>query len=181
MCSFPPVCRQAGGPLGGFSEVGELGGDVGTILHGQKLNVAVLLDSDQEGKSAYEQLVHQWIMDEKHVLRLGEVLGVKAQRTLEDLFDEGYYMGHVKAAYQKELAGQPLTISSDLKRPIVERIEEALKAKSVDSFNKGRVAKRIMYELPKKKLADVGKGTVDKFTKVIATINGIVADWKKQE
>jgi len=163
-------------PVGGASKTAY----VGTILHGQKLNVAVLLDSDQEGKSAYEQLVHQWILDEKHVLRLGDVLGVKEQRTLEDLFDEDYYMGHVNAAYQKELGSQPLTISPDRMRPIVERVEEALRANGVDKFNKGRVAKRIMFDLPKQRLADLTKETVDNFTKVIEAINGIVADWKKQ-
>ena len=163
-------------PVGGASKAAY----VGTILHGQKLNVAVLLDSDQEGKSAYEQLVYQWILDEKHVLRLGDVLGVKEQRTLEDLFDEVYYMGHVNAAYQKELAGQPLTISPDRSRPIIGRVEEALKAKGVDKFNKGRVGKRIMVDLPMKKLADLPKDTLDNFTKVIAAINGIVADWKKR-
>ncbi len=163
-------------PVGGASKAAY----VGTILHGQKLNVAVLLDSDPEGKSAYEQLVHQWIMDEKHVLRLGEVLGVKDQRTLEDLFDEGYYTAHVNAAYERELGGQPLTISPDRARPLVERVEEALKSKGVSKFNKGRVGKRIMLDLPKKKLAELPKGTVENFEKVIAAINAIIADWKKQ-
>jgi len=41
------------------------------------------------------------------------------------------------------------------------------------------VGKRIMLDLPKKKLADLPTDTVDNFAKVIAAINGIVADWKK--
>ena len=163
-------------PAGGASQVAY----VGTILHGQNLNVAVLLDSDPEGQSAYEQLVHQWIMDAKQVLRLGEVLGVKEPRTLEDLFDEAYYMGHVNAAYRKELGGQVLSLSAGRTQPIVERIEAALKAKNIDQFNKGRVARRIIYELARKKLADLSKDTADKFKKVIVTINGIVADWKRR-
>jgi len=163
-------------PAGGASKVAY----VGTILHGQNLNVAVLLDSDPEGKGAYEQLVQQWILEAKLVLRLGDVLGVKEQRTLEDLFDETYYLAHVNAAYQAELGGQALQIAADKTKPIIQRIEEALKSKGVDKFNKGRVAKRIMFDLAKKKLTDLPKDTVDNFSKVIVAVNGIVADWKKR-
>lgn len=163
-------------PVGGASKAAY----AGTILHGQKLEVAVLLDSDREGRTAYEQLVKQWIVEAKHVLCLGEVLGVKDQRTLEDLFEPAYYVAHVNAAYAKELAGQPLALPAGDTRSIVERIEDGLKAAGVGSFNKGRVAKRIMDELPKKKLADLPSDTVDKFTKVIAAINSIVAEWRKQ-
>lgn len=163
-------------PAGGASKVAY----VGTVLHGQNLNVAVLLDSDPEGKSAYEQLVHQWILDSKHVLRLGDVLGVQEQRTLEDLFDETYYVAQVSSAYQNELGGQPLQVAADKTKPIVERVEGALKLKGVDRFNKGRVGKRIMLDLAKKKLTDLPKDTVDKFSKVIAAVNGVVADWKKR-
>jgi predicted ATP-dependent endonuclease of OLD family len=163
-------------PVGGASKVAY----VGTILHGQKLNVAVLLDSDAEGKNAYEQLVKQWILDAKHVLSLNDVIGVSESRTLEDLFDEAYYLNHVITAYQKELRDKPLTLTPGDKRPIVERIEDALKATGIASFNKGRVAKRIMEDLPQKKLTDLSKATVENFKKVIAAINGCVVDWKKK-
>jgi hypothetical protein len=163
-------------PVGGASKAVY----VGTILHGQKLNVAVLLDSDREGHSAYEQLVKQWIVEEKHVLCLGNVLGVKEQRTLEDLFDEGFYMAHVNAAYAKELGGKSLSLAAGDQRSIVERIEDALKATGVSNYNKGRVAKRIMEELSKKKLTDLSPATVSRFIKVIAAINSIVAEWKKK-
>jgi predicted ATP-dependent endonuclease of OLD family len=162
-------------PVGGASKAAY----VGTILHGQKLNVAVLLDSDPEGKSAYEQLVHQWIMEEKHVLRLGDLLGTKDQRTLEDLFDETYYVGHVTAAYATELSAQPLAISPDRVRPIIDRVEQALKGKGVDKFNKGRVGKRIMADLAKKSLSDLPKDTIENFEKVIAAVNAVVAGWRK--
>lgn len=162
-------------PVGGASKAAY----VGTILRGQKLNVAVLLDSDAEGKSAYEQLVKQWIMQAKHVLSVGDVLGMKESRTLEDLFDETYYLVHTSAVYQRDLSGQQLVLTSGDNRPIIERIEEALKAKGIGSFNKGRVAKRIMEELPTKDLSDLPAGTVENFKRLIAAINGCVADWRK--
>jgi hypothetical protein len=87
-------------------------------------------------------------------------------------------MGHVGAAYSKELGGRPMTISPN-KRGIVERVEEALKSKGVEKFNKGRVAKRIMQDLPKKKLGDLSKDSIAGFKTVIEAINRCVAAWKK--
>jgi hypothetical protein len=152
---------------------------VGTILHGQNLNVAVLLDSDPEGKSAYEQLVHQWIMDAKQVLRLADILGTKHQCVLEDLFAEDYYLKHVNAAYENEIGKASLELGGDQNCPIVDRVEQALKERGVEKFNKGRVAKRIMLDLAKLKLADLPAETVGSFQKVIAAANAVVAGWKK--
>lgn len=162
-------------PVGGGSKAAY----VGTILRGQNLNVAVLLDSDLEGKNAYDQLVKQWIMDAKHVLTLGHVLGLQEDRTLEDLFDDAYYATQVNSAYHKELGNKRVTLVPGDKRPIVERVEAALKNHGISSFNKGRVAKRIMEELPKKKLVELPKETVQNFQKVIHAVNECVAAWKK--
>ena len=49
----------------------------------------------------------------------------------------------------------------------------------VDKFNKGRAAKRIMDDLPRKKLTDLPVETVENFKKVILAINAIVDGWKK--
>jgi predicted ATP-dependent endonuclease of OLD family len=161
-------------PAGGASKVAY----VGTILLGQKLNVAVLLDSDSEGKSAYEHLVKQWLVDAKFVLQIGTVLGVAEQRTLEDCFDEKFYLKFVAEAYKKELGGQPLAVGNDKTKTIIQRIEEALKAKGIENYNKGRTAKLIMSELSKKKIGDLPNDTVENFKKIISAVNGIVASWK---
>jgi predicted ATPase len=57
---------------------------VGTMLQGQQLNVVVLLDSDPEGQRVAEGLIKQWIMKDRHVLMLGEVIGRTDETTLED-------------------------------------------------------------------------------------------------
>ena len=160
-------------PAGGASKVAY----VGTILHGQELNVCVLLDSDQEGKGAYEQLVHQWIMDAKHVLMLGEVLGGVKQATLEDLFDRDYYLAKADVAYSKELGGKTLKNSVTFGVAIVSGIEESLKQFGVEKFNKGRVAKLIMSDLAGRNLADLGAETEKKFNQVIEAVNEIMAKW----
>ncbi len=164
-------------PAGGATKVAY----VGTILHGQNLNIAVLLDSDKEGKSAYEQLVHQWILDDKHVLLLGNILGIKHLCTLEDLFSEDYYLENVNAAYSSELGDKLLEVRKEKNKPIIDRVEEALKDRGIASFNKGRVAKKIMQDLPKKKLSDMPGETVEKFGKTIVAINKIVEGWKAKQ
>lgn len=161
-------------PAGGATKVAY----VGTILHGQQLNVAVLLDSDKEGQTAYEQLVHQWIMEAKHVLKLGDIVGSGGTMTLEDLFSEQYYLQHVNAAYSKELNGKSLSLPSEPDKSLLERVEKALRDKGVDKFNKGRVAKRIMSDLAKKKASDIPPETISKFEQVFAALNSIVATWK---
>jgi predicted ATP-dependent endonuclease of OLD family len=162
-------------PAGGASKVAY----VGTILHGQKLDVMVLLDSDQEGKNAYEQLVNQWIMDNKYVLMLGEVLGLPHSCALEDLFSESYYLEFVQSAYNKELGKKTLKLSKESNQSIVDRVETALKSHGIEHYNKGRVAKRIMKDLAQKTLADLPEDTINNFKKVIDSINKIVKTWRK--
>ncbi len=162
-------------PAGGASKVAY----VGTILHGQELNVAVLLDSDKEGDDAFKQLVHSWILKERLVLRVGQILGAAGNRALEDLFDEAYYVAQTQSAYAKELTGKKLTLAAKPGLSVVERVEEALKAAGIPDFNKGRVAKRIMEDLAKKKLSDLPPTTVGNFKKVIAAANALNVGWRK--
>jgi predicted ATP-dependent endonuclease of OLD family len=162
-------------PVGGARQAAY----VGALLQGQRLHVAVLLEGGPEGATAYERLVHQSMLEAKQVLRLGEVLGAAGPRALEDLFDEEPYLRHVSAAYAKDLKGRPLILSADKSRSIVQRVEEALKACGVERFNKGRVAKRVLEELARKKLADLPTNTVKDFQKVIGAINALVASWRK--
>lgn len=161
-------------PAGGASKVAY----VGTLLRGQELRVAVLLDSDPEGKSAYEQLVHSWVMDDKHVLMLGPILGVKGSRCIEDLFDEDFYVKHVRESYKCELAGKTLILPAPDDRTIVQRVEHALHGVGVEKFNKGRPAKIIMKNLAIADLNTLPKETIERFRKVIASINSIVRTWR---
>jgi predicted ATPase len=162
-------------PAGGASKVAY----VGTILHGQQLNVAVLLDSDKEGDDAFKQLVHSWILKDKLVLRVGQILGGTGNRALEDLFDENYYLAQTQSAYTKELAGKRLTLATRPALSVVERVEEAMKLIGIPDFNKGRVAKRIMEDLARKKISDLPSATVENFKKVIAATNALIIGWRK--
>lgn len=187
LSTFSELLRQAGKegldeelvitPAGGASKVAY----IGTILRGQELNVAVLLDSDPEGQTAYEQLVHQWILKEKHVLMLGPVLAADGERCLEDMFAEDYYLGFVHEAYKKELGKKKPTLEPKDSRPIIQRVESSLQAAGIEVFNKGRVAKRIMKDLAGKSAEELPPDTVKNFAKVIAEVNGLVAKWRNEE
>jgi hypothetical protein len=162
-------------PAGGASKVAY----VGTILKGQELNVAVLLDSDLAGQQAFEQLVHQWILQDKLVVMVGDAVGATPY-ALEDLFGEAYYLAKVNEAYAKELEKKPLALNAKTagKKIIVDRVGDAFAERGLGEFNKGRVAKRIMTDLGKKQLAAIDSDTVAKFRKVIDAINVVVASWK---
>ena len=95
------------------------------------------------------------------------------------MFDENYYLSLTQAAYAKELGGKKLTLVVRPTLSLVERIAEALKQAGIPEFNKGRVAKRIMDDLAKKKIGDLPAATTDRFKKVFASVNAIVAGWRK--
>ena len=162
-------------PAGGASKVAY----VGTILKGQELNVAVLLDSDPAGQQALEQLVHQWILQDKLVVMIGDAVGM-SPCALEDLFGESYYLAKVNEAYAKEAEGKPITLNSNTvgKKSIVDRVEEGFAERGLGEYNKGRVAKRIMAHLSKNDLSAIDPDTVSKFRKVIDEINKVAASWK---
>lgn len=159
-------------PAGGASKVAY----VATLLAGQKLKVAALLDSDAEGLAARKQLVHNWLLKEGDILLLADVLGISTECALEDLFDEAYYVSHVAAAYKKELDGKAVKLSPKASGSIVGRLDAFFEGKSIP-FNKGRVAKRIMQDLASKSLKDLDGTTVESFRKTIASINAVNKKW----
>ena len=73
-------------PAGGASKVAYLA----TLLLGQELKVAALLDSDDEGMKAHAQLVHNWLLKAGDVLLLGQILERTGTVAIEDLFDQAY-------------------------------------------------------------------------------------------
>ena len=155
---------------------------VATMLQGQKLNVVVLLDSDLEGKKVAEGLIKKWIMQDGHVLLLGKVLGREEDTTLEDLFSDWFYLSFFNKAYEKELEGKPITmdeinVKGKDQPQLVRRIDSALKSRGMEPnsegwvFDKGRVAKLIMTELPTQRLAALPDETIEHFEQLFKSIN----------
>ena len=153
---------------------------VATMLLGQQLNVVVLLDSDPEGERVAEGLIKEWIIRDRHVLLLGQILGREEETTLEDMFPEEFYLGFVNSVYEKELNSSPLTageVGVNRQPQLIRRIEEAFKARGMPlnaegkAFNKGRVAKRMLTELPKASLEDLPKEMVGNFNRLFESVN----------
>lgn len=153
---------------------------VATMLLGQQLNVVVLLDSDPEGERVAEGLIKEWIIRDRHVLLLGQILGREEETTLEDMFPEEFYLGFVNSVYEKELNSSPLTVGEvgvNRQPQLIRRIEEAFKARGMPlnaegkAFNKGRVAKRMLTELPKASLEDLPKEMVGNFNRLFESVN----------
>ncbi|MFW5329771.1 AAA family ATPase [Hydrogenophaga sp. ZJX-1] len=159
-------------PAGGASKVAYLA----TLLMGQELKVAALLDSDEEGLKAQKQLVHNWLLADGDVLMLGTVVGAAGTYAIEDLFDSTYYLEHSKAAYAKELGGKAIKLPAKPEGSIVDRLALHFESQGL-TFNKGRVAKRIMKDLATKQAKDLPAATLDGFRKAIAAVNAVVARW----
>ena len=162
-------------PAGGASKVAY----VSTILKGQELNVAVLLDSDTAGHDAFAHLVKTGLLKDKFVIMIGSVIGLKCC-ALEDFFGEKFYLKEVEGAYSKELGGRMLTLDSHTagKKAICDRISDAFALLGIGEYNKRRVAKKIMTALAKKQLDELDSDSVAKFRKLIDAINSVVGAWK---
>ena len=82
--------------------------------------------------------------------------------------------------YERELKGNPLTVdevNADCQPQLVRRIDAALRKRGMDQnsegwlFNKGRVAKRLLLELPKRKFEDMPDEMIDRFENLFEAIN----------
>lgn len=132
---------------GGASEVTY----IATFMVGQELGVVALYDSDTAGDVAKEKFTHKWLARYKGrsavALSLGEAVQVKGHLSIEDLFDQDYYVKHVCGVYGKQLAAVGI---DKLELPqgtmLCKRVEQVFESQSL-TFNKGSVAKRIAAEI----------------------------------
>ncbi len=139
-------------PAGGASEAAY----IATFMIGQRLEVAVLLDSDTAGAIARDKLVKTWLTryqsSPARVLNIGTIMASPNDEfAVEDLFPPEFYLRFVKEFYARELAAAGvkeivLTGNDQLCKRVV-RALEPLKI----PFNKSSVAKRIRAALGRMK------------------------------
>ncbi len=91
-------------PAGGTEEITYMA----MMMGGQDLQVAALYGSDEEGRREESRLRDAWLPLYRHPRVQGYLLGdlaeVTGDFTVEDLFDEGYYMQLANECYAQELA-----------------------------------------------------------------------------
>jgi len=140
------------------------------------LDVAVILDADPEGKSAYDLIVKNKILRDKKVSLLNEIFGKTDNMSMEDIFPDDYYLKFVESTYQKKLSAKGITnISLTSKNPmIVRRIEEFFKEKGLGEFRKGRPARAIMNEFGKVEISTLPDDLVKNFELVFEAINKLM-------
>ena len=151
---------------------------VATMLLGQQLNVVILLDSDPEGERVADGLIKEWLIKDRHVLLLGQILGRNYETTLEDMLPEQFYLRFVNDAYQKEHKGSLIALD-ELRAggQLVQRVERTFVARGMPlnsegkAFNKGRVAKLMLTELPQTSLEELPQEMVESFARLFEAIN----------
>ncbi len=112
-----------------------------TLLSSQKLNVLVLLDADQQGFRAGENIIKAKLIRDQNVVFVNEALeaGATQEADIEDLLDADKYDQLVLRAYASELKDKTLRLNADIPR-IVKRYEQAFQDLGLQ-FNKMRPAK----------------------------------------
>lgn len=151
-------------PVGGLDKVTAFI----SLLRGQKLNIACLLDTftDQKGKARIQDLIRQKIIKEKSVRFFDEFVGNGVEiADLEDLFTKDEYLRLFNTAFDeyRNLEVADLDVK---KGRIIDQINTAL---GIKRFNHYKPA----YELAKKGVLDktFGDGTLEKFETMFRQIN----------
>jgi predicted ATP-dependent endonuclease of OLD family len=161
-------------PAGGASEAVY----VATFMIGQRLEVVVLLDTDQAGARARDALIKSWIARyhgaPSQVLNLAQALGeTEHEFAIEDLLSEDYYLERVQRTYSKQLAAAGITsITLSGGGTLRKRVQRAFDAIGIP-FNRGIVAKSIRADLAHAKdVAHLPAELTSRARKLMAAIRG---------
>ena len=142
----------------------------------QGLDVAVLLDGDREGGAVHEQIVKNKILREKNVSMLNEIFDSSRSMSIEDIFQEEYYLRFVHKAYKNELLEKGISeiVLTSQDPMIVKRIEDFFNKIGL-KFNKSRPDRLILTEMGHSGIESLHSKTVVKFEKIFAKINKMLS------
>jgi len=157
-------------PTGG----GQKFGLFATILAGQNMDVAVLLDSDAEGFEVRKQLIDSPIGRDTNVIFISDATPEPGQTMqLEDLMPVGLYLKFVNDAYAKSLGKNRITDQELTKGvPVRRYLEEKFQAMGLE-FSRFRVARQIMNEFPNIPANQIPSDFVQRMETLFARINKI--------
>ena len=140
----------------------------------QELQVGVLLDADNEGHIAKEQLIKDTLLRDNKILLLNNIFGKPEQTmSLEDIFPEEYYLRFVTVAYEKELKEKTIKLESS-NPMLVKRIESFFKKNNLGTFDKTKPSLLITKEFAKGDFDKIPKELVDNFEKLFVAINDVM-------
>lgn len=140
----------------------------------QELQVGVLLDADNEGRLAKEQLVRDTLLKSNKILLLNDIFDKPEQTmSLEDIFPEDYYLGFVARAYEKELKGMEIKLEST-NPMLIKRIESFFKKNNLGNFDKTKPSLLITKEFAKGDFDKIPAELVTNFEKLFTAINDVM-------
>ncbi len=144
-----------------------------STYNSQKLDVAVLLDADNDGKHAYKSIVKNKILRDKKVCMINEIFDKTKNMSIEDIFPPDYYLKFVKSTYQEELESKKITdITLDSHEPmIVKQIEDFFKENDLGDFHKNRPDRAILDELGRADIGSLPNELVKNFETIFRKIN----------
>lgn len=140
-----------------------------SMLVGNNVEIAVLLDGDQPGLQKEKILKDKLLVNS---LIVDNFTG-KKNSEIEDFFDESLYVDAVKTAYSNkeiEFSSDELTIS-----PIVDRIEKMFERKKYGKLEKWKVSNVLIDWIAKNSAEKkISKVTCEKFEKLFKQVNKIL-------
>lgn len=142
----------------------------------QDLDVAVLLDADQEGRKAHDLIVKNKILRDRKVAMLNEIFGKTENMSIEDIFPQDYYLKFVESTYQKELQAKGIAnIDLSSREPmIVKRIDDFFKENGLGEFRKSRPDRAILKELERANIDAIPSQLIKDFEAIFEEINKMI-------
>lgn len=149
-------------PVGGLDKVGAFI----SLLRGQKLNIACLLDTfdDQKGKARLDDLVKHKIIKQSNVCFYHDFLQQK-KADVEDLFEPSEYLDLFNAAFHEHKNLTQADLSSKKER-MVERVADALGLKRYNHYRPALRLAKLGVES-----ASLSDSTLERFERVFEAIN----------
>lgn len=154
------------------------GGGTKTVLYAktyvsQELKVGVLLDSDNEGKLAKDQLIRDKILKTNQILVLNDIFKESQPMSIEDIFPEDYYLKFVEASYKNELQGKRIVLDSS-NPMLVKRIEAFFAKNKLGTFDKTKPSLAITKEFGKVEFKEIPPKLVENFEKLFTAVNEVM-------
>lgn len=153
------------------------------FMIGQKLDAAVLLDSDVAGFEAKKKIENLFLKElakdsdvKFRTLMIGDALAVAGEVAIEDLFSEEFFIECCSSAYKIVIEPKDLPTTTGMQ--ICKKLDVVIRERNLgDSVNKKIVLQQILMRFEgMKTLKDLPKGTAEKAKKLIDKINGIFED-----
>jgi hypothetical protein len=145
-----------------------------TMLSGQNIGVAVLLDADVEGANVRKKLIETGIARETSVLFVSD-FAQEAGRVveLEDLLPSSLYLRFVNDLYSRELGKNLITETALAPGVPIRRYVEDEFAKRGLIFSRFRIARNIMNEFPHVPVSQMSPDFVQRMELMFSQINRI--------